>query len=270
MASYTQNSDLITHYSPSQYHPKSSNTAAVYDAEQNPMVFSIAADSSELMLTKADPVTGNNGLTNLSTAFGLKGQITHITATQGDSSKIYVVFAESDTAGKQTPNIHICAATSPDDWESPSSKAILIPAAEGTPNVSVQRLCLLRSADGSDFFEDSTYPLVMAMFNMPETNTPQIQRIRVATDNDGNSTWSFVENELTMTVDPLQIVDLAVLSPGDGKICLATISIDESKTLLLETANYDTNYPDAGQTTTRLVAPDGISLSSIYFTLMRC
>lgn len=258
MASYTQNSDLVTHYSPSQYHPKSSNTAAVYDANQNPMVFSIAADSSKLMLTKADPVTGNNGLIDLSAAFGLTGEITHLTSTQDDSSNIYVVFAEAASEASGTSNIHVCASTSPNDWTSSNLKTILIPPAASTPQVSTERLCLLRSADGSDFFDDSTYPLTMVVFNTPETNTPQIQRIRVTTDDQGNSTWSFVENELTMTVNPLQLIDLTVLSPGDGKMCLATISVDASKTLLLETANYDTNFPSAGQTTTRLVAPDGL------------
>lgn len=257
MASYAQNSDLVTHYSPSQYHPKSSTTAAVYDANQNPMVFSIAADSSKLMLAKADLVTGNNGLIDLSAAFGLTGEVTHLASTQDDSSNIYIVFAEASSEAVGTSNIHICAATSPTDWSSSNLKNFLIPPASGTPQVSTKRLCLLRSADGFDFFGDSTYPLTMVVFNTPDSDAPQIQRIRVVTDNQGSSTWSFVENEVTMTVSPLQLLDLTVLSPGDGKICLATLSIDASKALLLQTANYDTNFPSAGQTTTRLVAPDG-------------
>lgn len=134
---YEFDSQLLRHYSPGLLHGPSTNLAAVYDENQNPLVFTIAKTSDltngSLCVTVADLKTGKNTTFNYSLAFGIEGKVMQIAACQDDTRNIYLAFT-AQTAPGSPVKLYVSKQTSPNDWRFPDKmkSALLQP----DPNVT--------------------------------------------------------------------------------------------------------------------------------------
>ena len=256
---YTSDSELMTHYSATAFHPQSADIAAVYDENQNPLVFSITNDANKtLTVTIADPTTGANSVIDLSSAFGVTDPVTHICAFQDDSANIYLAFAVT-TATSAPSSVYVCSGVQPSTWRQPASlTTILIPASQATI-LDVQQLILVRAADQGSWFFDSNYPLLVAQYAVPNKSHPNVERIRI---DDDKNTWELVSGEMDITADST-VVDLAIGSARKGWISLMTLCQDVNSDWVLQATHHNTNFPDSDSVITVLVTPQSESHCSL-------
>jgi len=254
----------MVNYQPSVFHPRSADIAAVYDENQNPMVFSITNDgNASLTLTIADNITGINAIINLSDIWGIKRHVGFVSAFQDASKVVYLAFTEIQSNFVGPTNVHLCSAT-PGAWR--LVKTVAIPLIQSASPIVVNVLnpgiFLVPSSSSDYFLGTSSFPLLVVVF---QDSTSSTKAERITVDGETN-TWSFVSGEMNLAVDPSRIVDMVVGSANADLVTLTTLFKDSKGNMTLQATSHDVTLSHSGSNVVNLTTPAGNSALKTFLS----